>query len=238
MNKINYDILINKKTLIEIEKIELKTTLDFSNIEFIISNKFFNFDYLGLKIIKTNNTNKFIRNLLNDQNVNSNIKINNLSVKNKDTIIISPFTKVGDVLSSRSNGNLHNFMKDNKICESNSNIEKIVVENYNQFEAISSLTELNLTKADLINYIDINDEFVSSKNIKLIFDILKNQNKKIMIIFNDVDYFKINQCSKYLLHFNFLYIVNKEEFNFIDIINIEDYILDFSSKNSEFVFKY
>lgn len=231
MNKINLSYFEDKEYKIIEEKRRIKNNPK-DEIKFHYLSNIFNFDYSGVKIIKNNNTNKFIRALINDeQNINSNILINDFHVKNKDIVIISPFTKIKDILSSKVNGNIHNHLKNEDILFSNSNIEKIIVEQYNGFESIFDLTDINLSKADLINYIDIKDEFVNENNIKAILNILRNQINKKLIIFNDVDYLKIHELDQFMTNFNFLFVINSYEKSYENIENFEDFII-FSQNNS------
>ncbi len=231
MNKINLSYFVEKEYETIKEKIKINTQPK-DMISFQYFNHLFGFDYGGVKIIKTHNTNKLIRSLINDEeNINSNISINDFHIKNKDIIIISPFTKMKDILSSKMNGNIHNYLKNKTILDSNSNIEKIIVQEYQEFKSIFDLTEINLTKVDLINYIDIKDEFVSSDNIRQIFNILNDQNNKKLIIFNDVDYLKMDELNVYLSNFNFLFVINNDEYSYENIENIENFILFSKNKN-------
>lgn len=231
MNKINLSYFKDEEEKIIEEKKKIESNSS-DSITFHYFDSYFDFEYSGVKIIKNHNTNKFIRNLLNDdENTNSNISINDFHVKNKDIIIISPFTKIKDILSARTNANMHNYLKNKDIMRSNSNIENSIINEYKEFEEIFDLTDINLTKADLINYIEIKDEFVNSENIKQIFNILNDKNNKKLVIFNDVDYLKIEELKEFLINFNFLFIVNYYEDNYEDIENIEDYIIFSKNKN-------
>ncbi len=231
MNKINL-AYFNEKEYDEIKEKKKINNSKKDTIQLKYFESYFDFDYSGVKIIKNYNTNKFIRNLINDdENVNSNIAINDFYIKNKDIIIISPFTKIKDILSSRVNGNIHNYLKNQTLLESNSNIEKIIVKEYQEFERIFDLTDINLTKVDLINYIDIKDEFVGKNNIKQILNILNEQNNKKLIIFNDVDYLKIEELKLFLINFSFLFVVNNYENNYEFIENFEDFIIFSNYRN-------
>lgn len=225
MNKINLSYFEEKKY----EEIKEKRKIQNSHndtIKFQYFDSLFNFDYSGIKIIKNNNTNKFIRGLINDdENVNSNISVNDFYIKNKDIIIISPFTKMKDILSSRVNGNVHNYLKNKSLLDSNSNIEKTIVKEYQVFDEIFDLTDINLTKVDIINYIDIKDEFVSENNIKQIFNILNDNNNKKLIIFNDVDYLKIYELEDFLVNFNFIFVVNGYDNTYEVIENFEEFVI-------------
>jgi len=225
MNKINFSYFNEDELEVIIEKSKIKTIDYATTISFNYLDNYYNFDYLGVKIMKHVNTNKLIRLLLNDNEIDSNISINNYRIKNKDIIIISPFTKINDILSSRTNGNLHNFLKDEKVIDSNSIIEKSITDEFNKFTKIEQLTELNLSKVDLINYVDINDNFVSEKNIKLILEILKNTTSKKLIIFNDVEYIKISELDQYISFFNFLYVINEYEENYKNLIDYKYFLI-------------
>jgi len=225
MNKINFSYFNEDELEVIIEKSKIKTIDYATTISFNYFDNYYNFDYLGVKIMKHVNTNKLIRLLLNDNEIDSNISINNYRIKNKDIIIISPFTKINDILSSRTNGNLHNFLKDEKVIDSNSIIEKSITDEFNKFTKIEQLTELNLSKVDLINYVDINDNFVSEKNIKLILEILKNTTSKKLIIFNDVEYIKISELDQYISFFNFLYVINEYEENYKNLIDYKYFLI-------------
>lgn len=227
MNKINFEYFNEEKISEIIEKSKIKIPDYNTIISFNYHENYYNFDYLGLKFIKHHNTNKLIRTLLfNEENiVNSNISINNIPIKNKDIIIISPFTKINDILSSKVNGNVHNFLKDEGIIETNSKIESTIVDQYNSFNKIFELTDLNLAKVDLINYVDIKDSFISEDNIELIFEILKNNTSKKLIILNDVDYINIKKIEKYITNFNFLYIINENDDSYKNILNYENFLI-------------
>ena len=82
-------------------------------ISFYKNNENHIFDYCGFSIIKSSNTNRDIKEMIYKNNIETGIRINDVTLKLKDIIIISPFTKISDILSSKSNNNLHNFYKEN-----------------------------------------------------------------------------------------------------------------------------
>ena len=131
-------------------------------------------------------------------------------------------------MSSRSSGNLHNFLKNKNLIETNYQIEEFIVSKINQYQNdLDNLIDLNLSKCDLINYIDAKDDFIDKTNIIQLLNVLKSYDKKLLVIFNDVDYLKFEQVTDLLPFYNFLYFVNGFEDSYKLIENYQDFLVEY-----------
>ena len=101
MNKINLSYLKSKITIEEEQKIIFTNKIQ-NKIALIKNELSFYYEFYGFKLIKCVNTNKTIKELLFKNNVETHIKINDLFLKQKDVIIISPFTKIKDILNAKN----------------------------------------------------------------------------------------------------------------------------------------
>lgn len=211
---INWDYFEKSNNFNEIEeKISFHRNEINDNIQFHLFGSIFNFEFGGIKIIQCNNTNKFLRNIF-DEYMEPLISINGIRINSKNLFIISPMTKISDILNNKSSGDLCKYLKN---CDNSSDIKKInnlLGEIYYQKDdCIKNVTEISLAKTDLINYLDIKDEFVNEKNIFDILTILKTNNIKKLIVFNDVDYLSIENTKRFSSNFDFLYLMNNYEKN-------------------------
>ncbi len=229
---INWSLL--DKTDLEENKNETKNNFksDFNrNIMFHIFGNTFEFDYCGVKIIKTENTNKFIRALYNEEG-KSLISMDNIRLRDNNIFIISPLTRINDLLNTKTSGAVAEYLR-NDNCEDNKRIENEISNIYvEKGEDLKAITEIDLTKATLLNFLDIKDEFVSENNIENILSILKTTTKKL-IIFNDVEYLPLGFCEKWLKYFDFLYIFNSFERNYERIKDWEDLTLIYKNEKIE-----
>lgn len=228
VNKINFKYFDTKKVIEnEIPKIVYKNDFN-KDLSFNKNNVNHFFEYCGFSVIKTKNTNKSIKELLFNNYYESYIKINGIIIKNKDVIIISPFTKISDILSSKTNGNLHHYLKEQNCFSVNNEIETFISQKIDALTStFNELIDIDLSKCDVINYIDIKDEFITKENIKKILEILKQYENKKLIIFNDVDYLDYDSIMDYINHFNFLYFVNDFEENYKCIDNYEIFLIEY-----------
>lgn len=217
---------MNKSSIINWKKLEdshineiinndiLFTKNNFENtIQFYLFNKIFEFEYPGIKIIKTRNTNKFLRNLF-DANGEALIYLDKIRVKTKNIVLISPLTRITDVITNKINGDLNNYIKDNDSYNDIKIMEETILKIYNnKGESFKQVADIDLTKTSLINFVNINDDFINYVNIEYILDIMKTPIVRKLIIFNDVDYLNISLCEKWFNYFDFLYIVSSIEEN-------------------------
>ena len=111
-------------------------------------------------------------------------------------------------MNDKNNGTLHNFLKDNGNAQRTLKIENEIVKIYEEINYLNNVIDLDLSKSDIINFIDIKDDFVNEKNILTILEIMKVENHKKLIIFNDVNLIKYQDFQNLLNYFDFLYIVN------------------------------
>ena len=126
------------------------------------------------------------------------------------------------------NGNIHKFLKEQNLIQTNKDIEEYVIEKLNNCdESIKNIIDYDLSKCDLINYIDVKDEFISSENILNVLDVLKTHDKKYLIIFNDIDYLKYSEIENYFPFFNFLYFVNSIDEDYKKLINYEEFLIEY-----------
>ena len=218
MNKINFDILDNEIIIKNNENNAIdhnKNIIEHKSlVQFDIYNKSFIFEYYGIKIISTNNTNKFIRNIICGNLVNSNIKISGNYIRHSNIIVISLFSRISDILNSRVNGSIHNYLKDNiNLGNVNKNINNLITKEYQEINSIHKVTNLDFSKSDLINFIDVSNEYINEENFFSILEILKEINNKKTIIFNDIDFIKYNNCVGYIKWFNFIFVSNNSDIN-------------------------
>ncbi|MGL4951183.1 MAG: hypothetical protein ACRC4M_05150 [Mycoplasma sp.] len=207
------DIII-EESVKDFKSVKLSSENINNTIEFHILNNIFDFSFQGLKIIKTINTNKFIR-LIFDDKGESKLKINNNKIKSKKIIIISPLTRISDILDTKTSGVVANYLKINGGLEDKSEIEKSIEERFKtKSESFQNIIDINLTKASLLPFLDVNENFVDELNIIDILNILKNDEERKLIIFNDVEYLKIKNIEKWNKWFDFLYITNSYENNY------------------------
>ena len=227
INKINFNYFVSNKH--EEQKDNIVFSYDNSQWLGLIKNdKLLSWEYFGFIVIRCQNTNKAIKELLYKDRYSSNIKINDKSICISDVIIISPFTRISDVLSDKSNANLHSYLKQNDSFKLRLEIEQFIVSKLNLFkEDIDELVEYDLSKSDLINFIDIKDDFIDKNNFIKILNVLKSYDQKKLIIFNDVDYIDFNELSKYIQYFDFLYFVNEHDEEYTKIENYESLLIEY-----------
>ena len=227
LNKINYRYFTNKK-VVEAEPQVIYANKFNETISLTKNNQNLSFDYVGFKLIKCVNTNKAIKDLLYKNHIESNIKINDVTLKQKDIIIVSAFSRISDILSSRTSGNLHTFLKNKNLIQTNYQIEEFIASKVNQYQnELDSLIDLNLSKCDLINYIDAKDDFIDQTNIIPLLNVLKTYDKKLLVIFNDVDYLKFEEVTDLLPYYNFIYFVNGFEETYKLIQNYQDFLVEY-----------
>lgn len=234
MNRINLNYFYQnvKKTIDEESKIVFSKNFQ-NQICFIKNNKSFYFEYSGFKLVRSINTNKSIKDLIfNNKTWCSQIKLNNITIDPKNIIIISPFTKVKDILSTRVNNNVHKYLKEKDVYKINNEIEQFLLEKIKHLpQELISLIEYDLSKCDLINYIDILDEFINKDNIKNILEVIKTYDKKPLIILNDVDYLSYEEIIDYLQFFNFIYFINNNSESYLEIANYKEFMIDYDLIN-------
>lgn len=220
------------KNIVEsIDKISLKNK---DKLKFNIEDLSSDFTYYGLKIIVCDNPNIFLRNILNIESSYSKILINNKFVRNKDIFHIHSFSKISDFLNTKNNGILHEYLKKQDIEKSNLKFEDFIL---NQFEEVknkdlNNLIEIDLSKASMLDFLNISKEYINSNNIICLLNILKQgTNDKPLIIINDYQIIDINLILKdYIKDFNFLIFTNNlkkwmNEISYIEcLVIINDFI--------------
>lgn len=213
------------KTALDLPSVNFETNIK-NKICFAIDKSSFEFNYSGIRIIKTLNTNKFLRKLFDD-NGDCNIKINGIKTRAKDVLIISPLTRINDLLNTKVSGNINDFLKTGDIGKDKMMMENEIMKIFNSKEnCFKELVDVDLEKTDLINYVDVKEDFVDEKNILDVLEVLNKVNKKCLIIFNDVQYLSLEHCGKYLKRFDFLYIMNSFEKEWLEIKNFEEVCLE------------
>lgn len=190
-----------------------------SKLRFNLDDLSSEFTYYGLKIIVCDNPNIFLRSLLNEDSSYSKILIDNKIIRNKDIFHIHSFSKVSDFLNAKNNGILHEFLKKNDIEKSNLKFEDFVLNEFYEIknDDLDSLSEIDLSDATLLNFLNISKKYIDSKNIINLLNIIKNgTNDKSLIILNDYKIIDIDTILKeYIKDFNFLIFTN----NFKNWIN-------------------
>ncbi|MGL4951978.1 MAG: hypothetical protein ACRC4L_03250 [Mycoplasma sp.] len=226
-NLINWNILessnLSKELIDEIELLNYKDLFE-NNISFRFDNNIFQFEFIGIKILITTNTNKFIRRLF-DSKGRLNLFFDEQRVDEKDLVIISPLSKINDIINTKSSNFLSKYLKDNDSHNDNMKIEEVIGSLYNsKDENVKKITDIDLTKAQLISFLSVSEEFIDENNIINILNILRSKNKRLTIIFNDVNYISYKECEKWMKWFNFIFVLNNNENkNFNN--NLHDFIL-------------
>ncbi len=196
-----------------------------NDIQFHVFGKMFEFSYKGVMIVSTKNTNKFLRNLFNE-NGDVKIWIDNTRLNSKNIHIINSLTKVSDLIDTKASGDIVNYLrefdafKDNKILEME--VSKIW---QNQNSEIKNLTELNLSKASIINFLDVIDEFVSKDNINDVLTVISKRSQRQLIILNDVDYLDIENLDMWFHKFDFIFLMNSYEENYKNLDEYNDFTI-------------
>lgn len=204
----------NKSTSTKIitDEIDKLTSIDKKKLKFNIDNLSSDFEYHGLKIIVCDNPDIFVRNILNNNESYSRICIDENLVRNKNIFHIHPFSKISDFINNKSNGLLHEYLKSKDIESNNKEFEEFIGQKYYQFDDkyLESITDINLEKASILDYIEVSKEYLDSDNIKSLLNIIKGSDKnKQLIIINDYRILDIESIIvDYIDHFNFLVITN------------------------------
>lgn len=210
----------------EINKININNNL---KLKFNLDNLSSEFTYHGLKIIVCEEPNVLLRDLLNENNSYSKILINNKLVRNKDIFHIHSFSKISDFLNTKNNGILHEFLKQKDIEKSNLKFEDFIINQFNEIknDDLYNLSEIDLSDASILNFLNITKEYVDYKNIFSLLDIIKvGTNDKPLIIINDYQIIDIEYIlDKYISDFYFLIFTNNfikwiKEIKFIECLVI------------------
>lgn len=193
----------------EINKININNNL---KLKFNLDDLSSEFTYHGLKIIVCEEPNFLLRDLLNEDNSYSKILINNKLVRNKDIFHIHSFSKISDFLNTKNNGILHEFLKQKDIEKSNLKFENFIINQFNEIknDDLDNLSEIDLSDASILNFLNITKEYVNYKNIFSLLDIIKvGTNDKPLIIINDYQIIDIEYIlDKYISDFYFLIFTN------------------------------
>ena len=64
-------------------------------------------------------------------------------------------------------------------------------------------------------------------NIIQLLNVLKSYDKKLLVIFNDVDYLKFEEVTDLLPFYNFLYFVNGFDDSYKLIENYQDFLVEY-----------
>lgn len=193
----------------EINKTNINNNL---KLKFNLDDLSSEFTYHGLKIIVCEEPNFLLRDLLNEDNSYSKILINNKLVRNKDIFHIHSFSKISDFLNTKNNGILHEFLKQKDIEKSNLKFENFIINQFNEIknDDLDNLSEIDLSDASILNFLNITKEYVNYKNIFSLLDIIKvGTNDKPLIIINDYQIIDIEYIlDKYISDFYFLIFTN------------------------------
>lgn len=190
------------KALEEIDKSNKMT------LKFKLSNISSEFEYFGLKIIVCDEPNIMIREILNNNEIFSKISINDNLIKNKYIHHIHPFSKLSDFLTNRSNGIFHEYLKKKDIEKVNLEFQDFITSKYYSLndKDMEKISDVEFSKASLLDYIDISNEYINSENINNLLKILsKGYNGKQLILLNDYNILNIKEIlNNYIGSFNFI----------------------------------
>lgn len=217
----------------QIEKINFNRKF---KLRFSIEDLTSEFTYHGLKIIVCDEINVLLRDLLNDNNSYSKILINNKFVRNKDIVHIHSFSKISDFLNTKNNGILHEFLKNKDIEKNNLKFEDFIIQQFKEIknDDLNKLSEIDLTDATILNFVNISKDYINSENIINLLNIIKfGTNDKPLIIINDYQIIDIELILKtYINDFHFLIFTNNlskwiNDIRYIEcLIIINDFIKD------------
>ncbi len=220
-------ILENINKLNAAKKLNLKFNLDYLSSSF---------EFHGLKIIVCDYPDLFVRDILNNNESYSKISINDSLVRNKNIFHIHSFSKINDFINNKSNGILHEYLKSKDIENNNKMFEEFIGQKYYELkdEYLENVTDINLEKASILDYIDINKEYVDNKTIISLLNIIRGYDKnKQLVIVNDYNIIDIdNIICNFIDNFNFIIVTNDlnkwiNDFKYIEcIVVINKFIND------------
>ncbi|MCF0217679.1 MAG: hypothetical protein HUJ42_01390 [Malacoplasma sp.] len=216
------------------EQIKVKGTAEISKaIDYLTSNKRMSlkfelnyissdFAYHGLKIIVCEDPGLMVRELLNQDDSYSRIKINQNLIRNKNVYHFHHFSKISDFINNKNNSIFHEYLKKKDIYKLNQEFQDFITAKYYDFndENIEAVSDINFEKASLLSYIDVFDDYLSDSNIDGLLNIIKEgSDDKQLILINDFNILDISKIlNNYLSSFNFLIFTN----------NLKKWITDFS----------
>jgi len=197
-------------------------------MHFKINKKTDPFSFNGLKIIFCDNPNLLIREVLNESNKFSNIFRGDENIKNSNIFHINPFTKIADIFNLKTSGMINEYLKKKDIENINNKIEESIIINYENIDdnSIKNLTNINLKNSSILNFLELNDSYLSQENIEDIFKLIKNcSTVKPLIIINDYNIINVNNIiNNYIDHFDFLIFTNNFK-NWINQIEFLELVL-------------
>ncbi|MEG1009653.1 MAG: hypothetical protein RSF67_07590, partial [Clostridia bacterium] len=185
-------------------------------LTFQIDNFSSKLSFNGIKIIINDEPNLLIRNLLNDNQTYSRIIINDSCIRNKNIFHIDYFTRVSDILNSKKNGLLHEYLKTKDIANNDHILQDFISQSFFNMKDknLESISTIDFSTASIIDYLEINNDYLTKENLNCILSILKESSTdKILIILNDYNLIPIDEIiTNYINDFHFLIftkIINK-----------------------------
>lgn len=184
------------------------------------------FEYNGIKILQIDNTRKFYKDFILDND----IYIDNNVFKNKDIVYISEFNKLNEFIDLNKKSFLTKEII-NKLVKypliNEKNLEIIITEINNEFnnQLIENIPgDIHKLITLLLEF--INDDFLNINNLDLILNYSFDTKK--MIIFDEVSWINIEFLEKFLNQHNFIILTN----DFRNYINMEKIELLLNIKNN------
>ena len=181
-------------------------------LKFNLSNLSSEFEYHGLKIIVCDEPNLLIRNLLNNNDTYSKIVINDNFIKNKYIYHIHCFSKISDVINSRTNSIFHEYLKNKDIFKIDLELQDFITSKFYSLndQDVEKVCDINLSKSSLLDYFEISKEYIDNQNIVSLLNIIKRgANGKQLILLNDYNILNITQLiENYIDSFNFIIFTN------------------------------
>lgn len=181
---------------------------DNEKLSFLIDNFSSKLNFNGIKIIITDEPNLLIRKLLNDNETYSRIQINDNTIRNKNIFHISHFTKISDILNSKKNGLLHQYLKKKDILKSDLQLQDFISKSFINMEDrnLDNISSIDYSDASILDYLEIGNEYLTKETFHSILSILKDSSTdKMLIILNDYNLISIDEIAlNYSKDFDFL----------------------------------
>lgn len=200
-------------------------------LTFNIENFSSKLNFNGIKIIINDEPNLLIRKLLKDNETYSNILIDETTIKNKNIFHINYFTKISDIINTKKNSILHEYLKKKDIATNDLNLQDFITKSFFNMndQNLENIATIDFSSASIMDYLEINNQYLTKNNFKDILAILKNSSTdKKLIILNDYNILTIDQIiSEYINDFDFLiftkninkWINNRKQLELIVVLN-------------------
>lgn len=196
--------------------------MNFLNIFYKNTNYEISFE--GIKVFQTDNPNKFTVDFLNQAKES---KFVNVNIYKNNTIVISDFTKIDDLISLNKSScvfkEIINYFENFNILSN----EKILnIKNYiNRKMGFEIIEEKNELQKIVTNLFEVNDLIEINKNVFL--SMIKNNifEERTTFLLCDVNWLSVSDVSEFINDHNFIFISNDLRKNITNISQIESCVI-------------